>query len=367
MFNDYKYIPILSLKPAEMVALDELNNLDKDLLLPLIPLKRWTTSRTLEKSIARIEKAFNSRKYILDIDKEFVISLKNVEKTEDIHNEIKDLYCSDYGYKNWYNFLSKKNNIIPCIQFDDINVLEEEIHNLLELKRPLVARFEMSGNTPISPTDFNIAIRTLSKFEYQQDLLIILDYGDLDRIDLIEYEKYSTLIRKIKNFIPSATFSISGTSFPYSFSGSFRGEIPIYERQIFNKIIKYSDDLNIIYSDRGSTRALNLSGGSGLPPPRIDYPLKNDWRFIRKEFSEEREDKEELYTKAAKEMMNTDYWNSEIRVWGTQMIEKTAIGDKFGITSANRATAVRINLHLHQQLHYFSNLSDIETEEDWED
>ncbi len=66
-------------------------------------------------------------------------------------------------------------------------------------------------------------------------------------------------------------------------------------------------------------------------------------------------------------MLNTDYWNSEIRVWGTQMIEKTAIGDKFGITSANRATAVRINLHLHQQLHYFSVLSDIVTEEDWED
>ncbi len=219
MFNDYKYIPILSLKPAEMVALDELNNLDKDLLLPLIPLKRWTTSRTLDKSIARIEKAFNSRKYILDIDKEFVINLKHVKKTEDIHNEIKDLYCSDNGYKNWYDFISKNNNIIPCIQFDDISELEEELHNLLELKRPLVARFEMSGNTPISPIDFNIAIRTLSKFEYQQDLLIILDYGDLDRIDLIEYEKYSTLIRKIKKFIPSATFSISGTSFPYSFSG----------------------------------------------------------------------------------------------------------------------------------------------------
>jgi hypothetical protein len=49
------------------------------------------------------------------------------------------------------------------------------------------------------------------------------------------------------------------------------------------------------------------------------------------------------------------------------MIEKTSLGDPYGITSANRATAVRINLHLYQQLHYYSDINMLDTDEDWED
>ncbi len=66
-------------------------------------------------------------------------------------------------------------------------------------------------------------------------------------------------------------------------------------------------------------------------------------------------------------MMKSDYWIKDLKAWGQQMIEKTAEGNKYGINSAQKATAVRINLHLYQQIHYFEEISELDTEEDWED
>lgn len=106
----------------------------------------------------------------------------------------------------------------------------------------------------------------------------------------------------------------------------------------------------------------------GLPPPRIDYPLKNDWRFVRKEFdSGESLSKEELYQNAAIEVMESDYWVPELALWGTQMIELTSKGDDFGITNAARATSVRINIHMYLQLHYFDIIEELDTDEEWVD
>lgn len=128
----------------------------------------------------------------------------------------------------------------------------------------------------------------------------------------------------------------------------------------------------MIYSDRGSARADKIGGGGGIPSPRIDYPLANDWRFIREEFedstSPEDGEKEELYTLIAEKIMKSNYWNPELRVWGTQVIELTSKGEMLGINSPMRSTAVRINIHMHQQL-YYDAPEDVllDTDEDWED
>lgn len=127
----------------------------------------------------------------------------------------------------------------------------------------------------------------------------------------------------------------------------------------------------MIYSDRAGARAEKIGGGGGIPSPRIDYPLGNDWRFIREEFEDHAapkdNEREILYTAIARQMMKEEYWNSDLHVWGTQVIELTSKGDKFGINSPTKATAVRINIHLHQQLHYDSPLELMDTDEDWED
>jgi len=366
---NFTYIPILCLKPAEMAALEEFSNKDKDLILPLIPLKKWANSKSLSNSTARIEKAFSKRKWIADIDKMALAEAQKKSTKSEDHalSELLSLSEPADGYHNWFTFVNENECAIPVLQLDNLNNLDQQIKKFITLERVIVARFELTGKNPISPDNFNKVIRTLSLHSFPDGLIIVLDYGDLNQINMLEHEKYSILINKLNRIMPQAYYAISGTSFPYSFAGSYRGEIPIYERQIYNKVKNNCQAVKLIYSDRASTRALPSNGGAGTPPPRIDYPLKNDWRFIRKELNPDLNDKEDLYIDAANEIMRMDYWDPNLRLWGTQMIEKTGLGDSYGITNANKATAVRINIHLYQQLHYNEVLSNIDTEEDWID
>ncbi|MCW8336644.1 beta family protein, partial [Vibrio paucivorans] len=170
---------------------------------------------------------------------------------------------------------------------------------------------------------------------------------------------------------PSVKVSISCSSFPTSFAGYDNGENPITERLIYNRIRKDFPELNLVYSDRGSARAEKVSGGGGTPAPRIDYPLPNDWRFIRHNLDKEdlvnKKDREKAYSELARQMIASDYWEKELRLWGTQVIELTAREEKLGINNPARSTAVRINIHLYKQLHYDAPVPDFDTDEEWVD
>jgi len=369
---DFKYAPILALNPSEMTALEQLPEKDKDLILPIFPLKGWTTSHNLKNSIERIRKSFGDRQFIADIDAEFLSSNKTYVTTGEfprpVHKQIHDLLIPNNGYRKWVDFIAETPNAIPALQLDQLSELDEQVQSMISLDRGIVVRFKMKES---SAELFNIVARSLLSKNISQ-IFFILDHEDIGRINLLEGEKNASLIDSLHRLFPQAIFSISSASFPSSFAGSYRGEIPIYERLLFNEAFKSCPaDIVMIYSDRGGARAARLSGGGAIPPPRIDYALKNDWRFIRKEFLDSqnvaRGEKERLYKEAAIEMLNSDYWIDGLKLWGVQMIEKTSEGDEFGITSPNRATAVRINLHLYQQLHYNDMLENLDTDEDWVD
>jgi len=368
----FQYAPILALNPSEMSALEQLPEKDKDLILPIFPIKGWTTAKNLENSIGRIKKSIAEREFIADIDKDFLLLNKTYIATgkypRHVHEQIHSLMDSNAGYKNWVGFIQETSNSIPILQLDDLAELDLQITNLASLNRGIVVRFKMKQS---SAHLFNAVATSLLGKNIAQ-LLFIFDHEDVNRIDILEVDKHAKLIESIHRLFPLAAFSVSSASFPSSFAGSYRGEIPIYERLLFNGTFKSCvANILMLYSDRGGARAARLSGGGAIPPPRIDYALKNDWRFIRKEFEDykniEEGEKERLYQEAAIEMINSDYWIPDLKLWGVQMIEKTSEGDKFGITSPNRATAVRLNLHLYQQLHYNDVLEDLDTDEDWED
>jgi hypothetical protein len=73
------------------------------------------------------------------------------------------------------------------------------------------------------------------------------------------------------------------------------------------------------------------------------------------------------YQLQASALIASRHWDSRLRLWGCQMIEKTAFGDESGITSPNRATAARINIHLHQQLWFGDAEALYDTDEEWKD
>lgn len=371
--NVYNYLPILAISTAEMSALEQLPDKDKNLLLPIFPLKGWVGSKTLDKTISRIELSIGSRPWIADIDRDFVFNnkkyLADPDSQREVFKEVDELLDPTNGYENWVQYIKELDDVvIPTLQTYDVEQIGQQIHALSNLDRGLVVHLKIKKD----PTDrINIILKSLIENKVR-DLLILLDFEDIMRSDVLQSEQYGMLVSRLSKLLPNAIFATSASSFPSSFSGSYRGELPIYERQLHTAVCKLCEGVRVIYSDRGSARANKTNGGGGTPPARIDYPLRNDWRYVRKEFQDPNNVPEQerytLYKEAATEIVESDYWNPSLRLWGVQMIEKTVeFRDKYCITSANRATAVRINIHLYQQLHYLSDFETLDTEEDWED
>lgn len=371
--DDFKYLysPILSLSPSEMDALKQLPNKDKDLILPIIPLKGWSTSKKLENSLKKINNVIDNRKWIASIDQSYLLKNKvflfTGEYPREVFYQLKDLLNSDNGYENWFNFLRETPNAIPSAILDDKSKLKEQIIRLSSLNRGIAFIFDIKN---IDLDNYLEIINTISKLKVE-DIFLIYDIGTINNNYSQLIKPILDLIEKTKRIIPFSIITISASSFPLNFAGYHRGENPIFERLLFNKIKQKITNYKIIYSDRGSARIENQKGGGGLPPPRIDYALKNDWRFIRYEYENSQEvpqdEKKALYALCAKEIMQQEYWSENLHLWGTQQIELTAQGDEFGIKSPQGATAVRINLHLYTQLHYDDELDNLNTDEDWED
>lgn len=355
MLANRKYIPILTIRPAEMVALQELPAKDKDLLLPLILLGGWVGAGTLEKSFDRVTEAYDDRPWIADINEMYM------EKSNDreVFKELQELMNSSGGYKNWYDLIQSKPNLIPCLQLRDITQLPAQIDRFLSLGRGICVRFTPGMFTSIRPVLAQIAAKQV------RDLCIILDHGQ-ERYNsrqpdaLTRAATIDTYVKQIVAVVPSASVVTSSTSFPIDFANG-GAEQEIFERTVYNEVKRLNQNIPVIYSDRGSARA-ERTGGGGIPAPRIDYPLSNRWLFFR-----EATPKPQGYYDAAAAAIANPNWNNDLNIWGTQMIKLTSLGDQYAISSPVRSTSVRINIHLHQQLYYDTPAELTNTDDDWED
>jgi len=368
----YQYAPILTIRNSEMLALQELPDKAKDLLLPIISLRGWVGSNKLENSIKRVTQALGERKWIADLDSEFIVDgqekrLPNGDYPREVFKEIEELLDPTDGYQNWVEYITNNPNLIPTVQLADISQLNSQLEKLSALGRGIAFRF----NDEALKADKHITVLDELNRSKIEDIFIIYDYGQVTR-EILNYSSgISNLVNVTNAMLNNPLISISCTSFPFSFSGYTHGEYSIYERLLYNKVSRDCENVRLLYSDWGSARAERIDGGGGIPSPRIDYPLKTEWKCIRKEFEDfanpQDGEKERLYRAVAKELISQEYWNPQLRVWGTQMIEKTSLGDKYGIDSALKATAARINMHLHQQLYYDAPDELTDTDESWVD
>ncbi|MEL7797963.1 beta family protein [Idiomarina loihiensis] len=369
-FN-YRYIPILAISPAEMLALEELPEKDKDLILPLFPLKGWVGSHKLKNTTERIKKSIGDRKWIACIDDAFLYENKEFLLTgnypdREVFLEIERLLLPDDGFNNWYEFMLSQTNAIPSVLWGSPKNVYTQITKLSMLGRGVVIRV----NAKTSRTEIELVFKAIVDNNLD-DLLFILDLDQITRDTISQVSQIQAQIESVNRAISPSIFSVSSSSFPSSFSGYHKGENSIYERILFNKVRSNLQNIRFVYSDRGSARADKIKGGGGIPSPRIDYPLSNDWRFIRQEYDDSDSpydgEKEELYTSIAQELIKEPFWEPELRLWGTQLIELTSLRDKYAINSPSKATAARINIHLHMQLHYDSAVNLIDTDDEWSD
>ena len=346
---DVAYLPILAMKPAEMRALEELPGQTKDALLPVIPLKPWVGSHHLASTIDRIKKSYGARPVVVSVGE------RETGKDRTVFAELDRLRESDDGFANWCEFVASHPNYIPVAQLSlDSSQERQQIEQLYALRRGLVLHLERPALGALAPISKIVRDVTVDG----NDVCFIIDFGVASADILQDASRALDYIRTLREQCPNAYVSISASSFPNGFKD--RIEQPIYERSLFELIVNNLGSDKLIYSDRGSARAEPLAGGSGVIPARIDYPLFDGWKFYRSDDAGF-----DGYVEQAKVLIASGDWNSNLRVWGTQMIERTARGDHSAIDSPSKSTAARINLHLQLQTFYKKVDEAEDTEEDW--
>lgn len=370
------YIPILSVAPSEIKALSELPEKDKDLLLPYFPLKGWMAANKLESTTDKISSIFKDRKWIADIDYNFLTNSKIIKRLivdgkypREVYDQLINISKPDNGYKNWVEYTIENSYIIPTIQLEVLSELEDQCKNLSHTNKEVAIRLRTNYFTQ---SDIEKILNRVCK-SLKNELYVIIDLGQVAYKDINRTDAISIFMRNVFNACSSkknCKFSLSATSFPSSFSGMSEGESSIHERTIYNKV-NNSISFALIYSDYASVTLNKAGGASRTPPPRIDYPRKGEWKHIRKDFEDVQSatvaEKHAIYRDLAKRLINKEYWIKDLMVWGTQQIEKTAVGDNFGITDAQKATSARINIHLFQQLHYSDVIEELDSDDDWID
>lgn len=346
-WSDVPYLPLLSIRPAEMRALEELPNATKDRLLPIVHLRPWVGSHRLENATGRIADAYGNRPVVIAMGE------REQPNEKPVHAQLEALRQPARGFREWCRFFDANENYIPAIQFTpEVQQEEAQIARLFGLNRGLVVIIER----PAFEFMRVIARRVGERSEGGVGVCFVVDFGIANRDHLQVAAIAAGYCNTIRQHAPAAHVAISASSFPDSFVGLT--DQPIYERRLF-------DTMNateaLIYSDRGSARVERQTGGGGSPAPRIDYPLFDRWQFFRSDS----QGGFEGYRRQALNVMANETWNPALRVWGTQMIERTAAGDMSAIGSPQKATAARINLHLQLQTFYDEPDAVEDTDEDW--
>lgn len=350
-WDSVSYLPILSLKPAEMRALEELPDHTKNTMLPLIPLRPWVGSHRLQSSLDRIEISYDDRPVLVEV------SDRELPKSRPVFGELDDLRDPTDGFSNWCEFVEENERFIPVAQLG-IDPVEEriQVQRMHELERGLTIHLERAAFGSI-----DVLARAVGDLtEGGRGVCFIIDYGAAGADHLMVAAQTLAFIATIRERAPLAHISVSASSFPQSFTNLPRQ--PIYERRLFDEVVRQLGPAGLVYSDRGSARAEQQSGGSGVIPARIDYPGFDQWTFFRSE-----ETGLYGYIEQARALMASDLWDGDLRVWGTQMIERTARGDASAIDTPGKSTAARINLHLQLQSFYNNRDAVDDTEDDWED
>lgn len=355
------YIPVLSIRPAEVVALAELPDLSKDRMIPLILIKPWLGSGPLVRGLDKIRHSFPARPWFAELDPEY-----EPAAASDSYAEIQTLRDPSDGFKNWIAFVQELAGAIPVLRLRGVTDSQEllrQVDNASALGRGVCIRIERTI-LPVNQFAEVLAQRP------GIDITVVLDYGQQDARLLVNVIPAKADVTYIRDKIPDAKIALSATTFPSAFGSNFSQEI--YERSFFNLV--NGEVGGLIFSDRGSTRAVD-QGGGGVPRPRIDLPSQSRWNFYRSDCVREdgetnddfRKRRLEAYGQMADEAVRSADWDNNLNIWGTQLIKITQLRSPFGITSPAKATACRINIHLARQSLYGLGVSAQEFEEDWVD
>ena len=358
MFQQATYVPTLAVRPSEMNGLEFLPGIAKDKIIPCFLLAPWANSNSLDRTIARIERAFNKRPYFLDIDNDY----QNSNDPGAPQRELEELKKPTNSYENWINFVNRHQNIYPCLQSRGLDQLE--IENQIKKLQSIDRRFCLRIIKKTIPDNLPELVRALANTGTSDFAIILEGRWTSDPLSLASWliGVINEGLNKIEANIP---IIVSCTSIPTNFT-PFSGNEPrtvfFKNRALMEEVKRSTNRRRIFYGDWGSTRPRERSGYANRPIDRIDYPTVSSWLIARK--------KEDgwSFREAAKQITSSTAWDGNLGIWGEDMIKNTLINEALGIDTAQKNIASRVNIHLYRQALYgITPPSPDQLDEDWED
>ena len=333
-----RYYPTVSLRRGEMRAFEKLPESEKRKTLPVVLLAPWVNSIKFENTFRIIEKSIGDQPIIVDLDRYYRSTSPLESRTY-----FWSLLEKGDGPKEWMKLVEQHSNYIPCIQH--LNVSQELIETQIEwakkLGRGFCFRFENDRHSDLRSD-------IISKLGHaDSNALFIIDFGYADYSDELR-SALTILLEEVFEFSAESKVVVTGSNFPNDFSefDNFATSHQIASRAFYSQLQAQFGNYNLFYGDWASTKPRVYDGRGSAPLPRIDYPTASSWIIARSK--EERWSLED----ASLRITRLPEWADRPKVWGTGMIEKTALGRPGGITTHPEAIAARINIHLFLQANY---------------
>lgn len=328
------YVPLLHARLAELRALRELPESTRPLILPVIRLRPWLNSRTIDKALDNIELSTADRIYGLDLD-DFALAHGRDKPAQ---TEFAALFNDHLGFKNYYDCVEARHNAIPVIRGLSSNNPQFSLQSIRikEIDRGVFVRVSTEN-----PGAFIEVAHRLSN-DNVENVVFIFDCGW--GTDILSKAAIAIgLINSLTQVSTEFEVVVAGSSFPDNFARGNRFQIDAQERPLYNTVRSSINVVPIHYGDWGSTRKPVPSSPKVNIPPRIDTASIDHWNSWRGE--------NETFKDVALRVISDPLWDGNIDIWGNYIIQATAQGEEPAIKSATMAAAARINLHMVAQAH----------------
>ena len=354
-----QYVPTLSIRPSEMRGLEYLPLATKARMTPCVLLAPWSSSRSIASAIERFQTSYPHGSYFLDIDRDYIPS--NPEAPAQI--EWGQLSNPANAFASWCDFVSEHDRVMPCLQLREQSEadIRRQIETYRNYNRIFALRICRNRNHIIK---LDHAIAALAA-EGAADFAIILEGGwARDALQLPPWFR-GVIENSLTDLNAQVPIIASCTTIPKAFNRYIgRSRVAFTNRMLVQQLQANRNDRSIVYGDWASARPRERSGGGGFYiPPRIDYPHNNEWWIYRNP------DKNWTFQTAAAQLVeDAEIWDGSTGQWGEQMISETAVSEHLGIDTLQKNVSVRVNLHLHRQAFFGTDLPPMEDlEDDWED
>jgi hypothetical protein len=345
-FDQYRYYPSLRSRMWEMRGYAELSDEDKDKLLPIVPLASHHRTKAISDVATKVEEYLGGRTRILDLEQSATYAC----------DERRGLMAPDNGFAKWREFISTQQNVVPTALLSG----ESAVRNIVQQVRHLENDCgQVVVRTRAISADLPSLQAILSAVDDVNNLMIVLDFGYVrSRASALAIEA-ANAINALRETDEATRVVVMGSSYPKSAAAydDAGAAIPIQERAMHTAL---GGDAVAIYGDYGSIHPEPMEPSMARFVPRVDYPLPDAWVFRRVRADQGG------YQACAKGITSLTDWQPDLvgSVWGAQKIDAAARGDLAQMGQPGPWIAVRVNLHLWQQIHY----GDMDTEiEDLED